>query len=108
VAEAIAAADDAVELSATWSLAGPTRLTFDELVDAVHGGPVAKRHLDGAASGGDGGSGGGGTAGSRAELTAVQLGVLAADSLPDLALPVPPGQASTPLAETLGRSAGPV
>jgi uncharacterized protein YbjT (DUF2867 family) len=108
VAEAIAAADDAVELSATWSLAGPTRLTFDELVDAVHGGPVAKRHLDGAASGGDGGSGGGGTAGSRAELTAVQLGVLAADSLPDPALPVPPGQASTPLAETLGRSAGPV
>ena len=108
VAEAIAAADDAVELSATWSLAGPTRLTFDELVDAVHGGPVAKRHLDGAVSGGDGGSGGGGTAGSRAELTAVQLGVLAADSLPDPALPVPPGQAPTPLAETLGRSAGPV
>jgi len=109
VAEAIAAADDAVELSATWSLAGPTPLTFDELVDAVHGGPVAKRHLDGAASGGDGGpGGGGGTAGSRAELTAVQLGVLAADSLPDPALPVPPRQAPTPLAETLGRSAGPV
>ena len=109
VAEAIAAADDAVELSATWSLAGPTRLTFDELVDAVHGGPVAKRHLDGAAPGGDGGpGGGGGTAGSRAELTAVQLEVLAADSLPDPALPVPPGQAPTPLAETLGRSAGPV
>ena len=109
VAEAIAAADDAVELSATWSLAGPTRLTFDELVDAVHGGPVAKRHLDGAAPGGDSGpGGGGGTAGSRAELTAVQLGVLAADSLPDPALPVPPGQAPTPLAETLGRSAGPV
>ena len=108
VAEAIAAADDAVELSATWSLAGPTRLTFDELVDAVHGGPVAKRHLDGAAPGGDGGPGGGGTAGSRAELTAVQLGVLAADSLPDPALPVPPRQAPTPLAETLGRSAGPV
>ena len=109
VAEAIAAADDAVELSATWSLAGPTRLTFDELVDAVHGGPVAKRHLDGAAPGGDGGpGGGGGTAGSRAELTAVQLEVLAADSLPDPALPVPPRQAPTPLAETLGRSAGPV
>jgi len=109
VAEAIAAADDAVELSATWSLAGPTRLTFDELVDAVHGGPVAKRHLDGAAPGGDGGpGGGGGTAGSRAELTAVQLEVLAADSLPDPALPGPPGQAPTPLAETLGRSAGPV
>ena len=108
VAEAIAAADHAVELSATWSLAGPTRLTFDELVDAVHGGPVAKRHLDGA-SGGDGRpGGGGGTAGSRAELTAVQLGVLAADSLPDPALPVPPRQAPTPLAETLGRSAGPV
>jgi uncharacterized protein YbjT (DUF2867 family) len=109
VAEAIAAADDAVELSATWSLAGPTRLTFDELVDAVHGGPVAKRHLDGAASGREGGSGGGGgTAGSRAGLTTVQLGVLAADSLPDPALPVPPGQALTPLAEALGRSAGPV
>jgi uncharacterized protein YbjT (DUF2867 family) len=109
VAEAIAAADDTVELSAIWSLAGPTRLTFDELVDAVHGGPVAKRHLDGAASGREGGSGGGGgTTGSRAELTAVQLGVLAADSLPDPALPVPPGQALTPLAEALGRSAGPV
>ena len=108
VAEAIAAADDTVELSAIWSLAGPTRLTFDELVDAVHGGPVAKRHLDGAASGREGGSGGGGTTGSLAELTAVQLGVLAADSLPDPALPVPPGQALTPLAEALGRSAGPV
>jgi NADH dehydrogenase len=109
VAEAIAVADDAAELSATWSLAGPTRLTLDELVDAVHGAPVAKRHLDGAAPGDEGGSGGGGgAAGSRAGLTAVQLGVLAAESLPDPAIPVPPGQVPTPLAEALARSAGPV
>jgi uncharacterized protein YbjT (DUF2867 family) len=95
VAEAIAAADDAVELSATWSLAGPTRLTLDDLVDAVHGAPVAKRHLDGAPP-----------PGSRAGLTAAQLGVLAVDSLPDPALPVPPGIARTPLAEAVARSAG--
>jgi uncharacterized protein YbjT (DUF2867 family) len=104
VAEAIAAADDAVELAATWSLAGPTRLTLDDLVDAVHGGPVAKRHLDGAA-GGDGGSGA--AAGQLAGLSAAQLGVLAADSLGDPALPGPPGLAPTPLAETLARSTGP-
>jgi uncharacterized protein YbjT (DUF2867 family) len=92
VAEAIAAADDAVELAATWSLAGPTRLTLDELVDAAHGGPVAKRHLDG-----DGGAG----------LSAVQLGVLAAESLPDPGLPAPPHPSATPLAEALARSTGP-
>ena len=100
VAEAIAAADDAVELSATWSLAGPTRLTFDELVDAVHGGPVAKRHLDGAADGGEG------PADPRAGLTPAQAGVLAADSVPDPALRRPPGLAPTPLAEALAGSAG--
>jgi uncharacterized protein YbjT (DUF2867 family) len=105
VAEAIAAADDAVELAATWSLAGPTRLTLDDLVDAVHGGPVAKRHLDGAT--GDAGSGGDGPTGSRAGLTPAQLGVLAVDSVGDPALPVPPGPDPTPLAETLARSTGP-
>jgi NADH dehydrogenase len=100
VAEAIAAADDAAELVATWSLAGPTRLTLDELVDAVHGGPVPKRHLDGVA-GGDGGA-----PGSRAGLTPAQLGVLALDSLPDPDLPGPPAPAATPLAEALAGSAG--
>jgi uncharacterized protein YbjT (DUF2867 family) len=91
VAEAIAAADDAVELTATWSLAGPTRLTLDDLVDAARGRPVAKRHLDG-----DSGAG----------LSAVQLGVLAAESLPDPGLPGPPQPRATPLAEALARSTG--
>ena len=95
VAEAIAAADDAVELAATWALAGPDEVTFDALVDAVHGGPVPKLHVDGD---------GGGSAG----LTPAQLGVLALDSLPDPGLPAPPGLAPTPLAEALARSAGPV
>jgi uncharacterized protein YbjT (DUF2867 family) len=94
VAAAIAAADDAAELAATWALAGPDEVTFDELVDAVHGHPVAKRHLAGA----DGDP--------RAGLTPTQFGVLAADSLPDPALPRPPGLAATPLAETLARCAG--
>jgi uncharacterized protein YbjT (DUF2867 family) len=97
VASAIAAADDAVELRATWSLAGPTELALDALVDAVHGtyrGAVAKRHLDGATSGPDVG------------LTPAQLGLLATDSLPDPALPQPPGVPSTSLAETLARSTG--
>ena len=49
VAAAIAAADDAVELAATWSLSGPDEVSFDALVDAVHGGPVAKHHLAAAA-----------------------------------------------------------
>jgi uncharacterized protein YbjT (DUF2867 family) len=91
VAAAIAAADDAVELAATWAVAGPDELAFDELVDAVHGGPVAKRHLNGA----DGGR--------WAGLTGAQLGVLAADSLPDPALGRPPGLVATPLGETLAR-----
>jgi nucleoside-diphosphate-sugar epimerase len=95
VAAAIAAADDAVELAATWTLAGPGEVAFDELVDAVHGGPVARRHLAGA--GGD----------PRVGLTPAQVGVLAADSLPDPALPRPPGPAATPLAETLARCSGP-
>jgi uncharacterized protein YbjT (DUF2867 family) len=105
VAAAVAAADDAVELAATWALAGPDAVTFDALVDAVHGGPVAKVHLagSGGATGGDGGA-----AGPSAGLTPAQLGVLAADSLPDPGLPAPPGLVPTPLAEAVARSAGPV
>jgi uncharacterized protein YbjT (DUF2867 family) len=94
VAAAIAAADDAVELRVTWALAGPDEVAFDELADAVHGRPVAKRHLDGAD-------------GPRAGLTPAEVGVLAADSLPDPALERPPGLAATPLAETLARCAEP-
>jgi NADH dehydrogenase len=93
VADAIALADDAVELAATtWSLAGPAQLTFDDLVDAVHGGRVAKRHLEPPGQPGPG-------------LSEVQVGVLAADSLGDPALPAPPGLVPTPLAEALARSA---
>jgi uncharacterized protein YbjT (DUF2867 family) len=105
VAAAVAAADDAVELAATWALAGPDEVTFDALVDAVHGGRVAKVHLagSGGATGGDGGA-----AGPSAGLTPAQLGVLAADSLPDPGLPAPPGLVPTPLAEAVARSAGPV
>ena len=84
VAAAIAAADDAVELTATWSLSGPDEVSFDALVDAVHGGPVAKHHLAAAAG-----------------LTHAQAEVLAADSLADPALVRPPGLAPTPLAEAL-------
>jgi uncharacterized protein YbjT (DUF2867 family) len=91
VAAAIAAADDAVELSATWSLAGPDEVAFDDLVDAVHGAPVAKRHLRGGAA--------------PAGLTPTQVEVLAADSLADPGLPAPPGLVATPLAETLARAA---
>jgi uncharacterized protein YbjT (DUF2867 family) len=91
VAAAIAAADDAVELSATWSLAGPDEVAFDDLVDAVHGAPVAKRHLDGGAA--------------SAGLTPTQVEVLAADSLADPGLPAPPGLMATPLAETVARAA---
>ena len=105
VAAAIAAADDAVELAASWALAGPDELSFDALVDAVHGGPVAKRHLHGAAGGGDAAAG---AAGSLAGLTPSQLEVLAADSLPDPGLPAPPGLVPASLAETLTGVAGPV
>jgi uncharacterized protein YbjT (DUF2867 family) len=91
VATAIAAADDAVELTATWSLSGPTELTFDALVDATHGGSVAKRHVEGTSGGGSG-------------LTPAQLGMLAADSLADPRLERPPGVVPTPLAEALARS----
>jgi uncharacterized protein YbjT (DUF2867 family) len=93
VAAAIAAADDAVELAATWAVAGPDEVAFDDLADAVHGGPVAKRHL----VGGDGGW--------EVGLSPVQVGVLAADSVPDPALPRPPGLVPTPLAEALAGSA---
>jgi uncharacterized protein YbjT (DUF2867 family) len=99
VAAAIAAADDAAELAATWALAGPSEVAFDELVDAVHGGPVAKHHLDG---------GGDGTGRERGVgLTPAQVGVLAADSVPDPALDRPPGLAATPLDEALAGSADP-
>jgi uncharacterized protein YbjT (DUF2867 family) len=97
VARAIALADDAAELRATWSLAGPDELGLDELVDALHAAgraaPPASRQLDG-------------DAGRPAadELTPSQLGILAADSLPDPSLPPPPGLEPTPLAETLARS----
>jgi uncharacterized protein YbjT (DUF2867 family) len=104
VADAIALADDAAELgTATWSLAGPTELTFDDLVNAVHGGRVAKRHLvaDGEAESSPRQAGSGPWAG----LGEVQVGVLAADSLGDPALPAPPGQVPTPLDEALARSA---
>jgi uncharacterized protein YbjT (DUF2867 family) len=109
VAAAIAAADDAVELAATWSLAGPDERSFDALVDAVNGGPVAKRHLGlaDAVDVGDGAArGAGSTAGPPDRLTAVQAGVLAADAVPDPALERPPGIDPIPLAETLARSAG--
>lgn len=96
VAAAIAAADDAVELSAIWSLAGPDEVAFDDLVDALHGAPVAKRHLGGAAGAAPAPPGG---------LTPTQLEVLAADSLADPGLPAPPGLAATPLAEALAGSA---
>jgi uncharacterized protein YbjT (DUF2867 family) len=89
VARAIAAADDAVELRATWSLAGPTELTLEALVDTLRGEAAGKRRLDGA---------------PEAGLTPTQLDVLAADSLPDPALPRPPGVTPTPLPETLARS----
>jgi uncharacterized protein YbjT (DUF2867 family) len=102
VAAAVAAADDAVELTATWSLAGPDELALDELVDAVHGAPVAKRHLDGAADG----PGSGAAPGPHPAPTAAQLGVLAADSLPDPALERPPGLVPTSLAEALARGRG--
>jgi uncharacterized protein YbjT (DUF2867 family) len=107
VAAAIAAADDAVELAATWAVAGPGELAFDELVDAVHGELVAKRHLGGGAGAGAGAGeerGRGGDGGRWVGLTPVQVGVLAADSLPDPALPRPPGLAPTPLAEALAAS----
>jgi uncharacterized protein YbjT (DUF2867 family) len=99
VAAAIAAADDAPEPPATtWSLAGPTELSFDDLVDAINGGPVGKHHLT--AEDGEVASV------AQAGLSEVQLEVLAADSLGDPALPAPPGLVPTPLAEALARSAG--
>jgi uncharacterized protein YbjT (DUF2867 family) len=108
VAAAIATADDAAELAATWSLAGPDEVSLDELVDAVHGGPVAKRHLGGGDGGGRGPERGrAGDGGLWAGLTPVQVGVLAADSLPDPALPRPPGLVPTPLDEALAASADP-
>jgi uncharacterized protein YbjT (DUF2867 family) len=104
VAAAVAAADDAVELSATWSLAGPTELTFDALVDAAHGGSVAKVHLDGAAGGANPGPGVPANPRSWPRLTPAQLGVLAVDSLADPGLERPAGMVPTPLAEALVRS----
>ena len=98
VAEAIATADDAAQLPpTTWSLSGPTQLTFDDLVDAVRGSRVAKRHLA---------PGDGQAPGPWAGLSEVQAGVLAADSLADPALAPAPRLVPTPLAEALARSAG--
>jgi uncharacterized protein YbjT (DUF2867 family) len=94
VADAIATADDAPELPpTTWALSGPQEVTFDDLVDVVHGDRVAKHHLgaDPAPLGG---------------LTEVQARVLAADSVADPALPAPPGLVPTPLGEALAGSAG--
>ncbi|HYY78634.1 MAG TPA: NAD(P)H-binding protein [Actinomycetes bacterium] len=88
VARAVALADDAVELRATWSVAGPTETSLDELVDAVRGAPAAKRHTGTAAADG---------------LSAAEVEVLAADSLPDPALDRPPGLVPIPLSETLRR-----
>ena len=115
VADAIAAADDAPELSGvTWSVAGPAELALDGLVDAVNGGRVAKRHLapgDGAARGRWVGTSGQAEPRARtapgpwAGLGEVQIEVLAADSLGDPALPSPPGLVPTPLAEALARGA---
>lgn len=115
VADAIALADDATELpGVTWSLAGPTELTLDDLVDAVNGGPVAKHHLepeDGEARGrwvgalGHGEPRVGLASGPWAGLGEVQVEVLAADSLGDPALPSPSGLVPTPLVESLARSA---
>jgi uncharacterized protein YbjT (DUF2867 family) len=120
VAAAIAAADDAVELAATWSLAGPDELPLDALVDTLHRRPAAKRHLDQPRPGDpaaarhpvdteDGGPAGrrgldGDQTGARAGLTPDQVGVLAADSLGDPSLGRPPGVRPTPLAEALARS----
>ena len=99
VADAIATADDAAELdAATWSLAGPTQLTFDDLVDAVHGSRVAKRHLapgDGQAAG----AAGPGSARSRP-------GCWPPTRWATRPCPLPPGLVPTPLAEALARSAG--
>jgi uncharacterized protein YbjT (DUF2867 family) len=105
VAAAIAAADDAVELSVTWSLAGPDQVAFDDLVDAVHGAPVAKRHLDGRAGQAAGAPAPRPGPGPLGGLTPTQLEVLAADSLADPRLPAPPGLAATPLSEALAGSA---
>jgi uncharacterized protein YbjT (DUF2867 family) len=115
LAAAIAVADDAVELSATWSVSGPDEVTFDALVDAAHGGPVAKRHLDPGErpSPGPGGRAGERPSpgpGGRADLggwTPVQVGVLALDALPDPVLERPPTPPATPLAQALAASATP-
>ena len=115
VADAIALADDTAELpGVTWSLSGPTQLTLDDLVDAVNGGRVAKRHLaseDDEARGRWVGPSGQAeprarmASGPWAGLGEVQIEVLAADSLGDPALPSPPGLVPAPLAEALARSA---
>jgi uncharacterized protein YbjT (DUF2867 family) len=99
VAAAIAAADDAVELTATWSVAGPDELTFDAMVDAAHGRPVAKNHSAGPDAEAN--------PGTQPQLTPAQIGVLAADSLADPGLERPSGVVPTPLAEALARSARP-
>lgn len=94
VARAIAVADDSPDpLHATWAVAGPTRTTFDGFVDALNGSTPAKLHLDGDPA-----------AARLAGLSDVQAEVLAADSLPDPAMPPAPGVAAVPLAEAVARS----
>src|SRR6266540_317100 len=94
VARAIAVADDRPDaLHATWTVAGPVSTTFDGFVDALNQATVAKLHLDGDPE-----------AARRAGLSAVQAEVLAADSLPDPAMPPAPGVVPLPLAEAVARS----
>ena len=104
VADAIATADDAAELPAvTWSAgrADPAHLRRAGRRRPRRPGrqapPGHRSRRDGGAAP---------ARGAWAGLSDVQVGVLAADSLGDPALPAPPGLVPAPLAETLARSAG--
>jgi uncharacterized protein YbjT (DUF2867 family) len=94
VATAIAAADDSAEpLHDVWTLAGPTRTSFDGFVDALNQATADKLHLHGDP-----------IPAGHPGLTAVQAEVLAADSLPDPAVPPAPGVTPIPLADAVARS----
>jgi NADH dehydrogenase len=94
VAAAIAAADDsAAPLHGVWALAGPTRTTFDGFVDALNQAAAPKLHLDGDP-----------VPAGHPGLTAVQAEVLAADSLPDPAVPPAPGVTPIPLSDAVART----
>jgi uncharacterized protein YbjT (DUF2867 family) len=94
VATAIAAADDSAEaLHGVWALAGPTRTSFDGFVDALNQATADKLHLDGDP-----------VPAGHPGLTAVQAEVLAADSLPDPAVPPAPGVTPIPLADAVART----